>query len=91
MAGRRPDKKVVLKSKDKNTEGKHTYVDLVATWINEDWTQRLSLDRNIAAIELADGRRVTPDQYYVNVQEQRSEAPARPATRQTPAFNSFED
>lgn len=83
----RPDKRIVLKSKTKNAEGKSRYQDLVAIWSSGE-RPYAQIDRRVVGLVLDTGETINPHEFYLNLDnnEGRSTEP-----RRTPdVFNDFE-
>lgn len=71
MAGKKPDYRVVAKSK---TSGK--FQDIAAFWIGDRGISG-QLNKEVAKIVLTNGAVITPDGCYFNLQENKEQAEQR--------------
>ena len=84
----KPNKRVVLKSKEKNSEGKSRYQDLIGIW-SEGERPYAAFDRRVVGIVLDTGETLQASSFYVNLDD--NDRRATEPRRATPdVFNDFE-
>ena len=82
----RPDKRIVLKSKAKNAEGKSRYQDLLGIWTQSE-RPYVAMDRRIVGLVLDTGETLQVSEFYANLDSNE----ARSTEPRGVAHNIFED